>query len=505
MFDIKKLVNAIVNRGDAPMRATESAAQLVRVLPKTEYADVLVEIVKSILKINADTEIPLKERLHTLLHVDERTQTIHQRLSEDFINGIPAAKTHLPSILAYLKELANAYTLCLRIYHGAPVPSLLDTIRLATARGLSHQMHLVLWNSLNYLKSEGDFWLHSYRLYQYAEEMGYEARAIRLYENSPQDTSCEQLLLRGAMLRLAQTDNLSPQEIFATEQLIFGLSDSLYLERSAELEAPVFSINLKAPAPPALLRRGMAGESFRYWSGQPMANQLADIILDMDKEMPQVLANARVQLSRQQWSELCMKLATRWSNGGGAVQRKSERRVESIDVEVHVGFDRCAFLTKVHALAEPDPAAGHWRVRDASSSGLGLSFHGRHDQLALGRILLVRQSDSDVKLGVIRRIAREKSGVTQVGVEVLGQMPIGVALTDPVEPDTDPANGLYITQANSNNGSRCFLLPKQLAANGRELLFSVQGLAYRVRLKALQQAFDDCVNCDFDTLARVDG
>jgi hypothetical protein len=505
MFDLKKLVNSMVNRGEVGTSTAQSATLLVKELPESEYAGALVEIVKSIIKINADTEIPLKERLSTLLYIDERTHTIHHRLSEDFIAGTPSVKSHLPSILAYLKELSSAYLMCLRTYHSAPVPSLLDTIRLANARGLNHQMHLILWNSLNYLKSEGAFWLQGYRLYQYAEEMGYERHAMRLYETSTRDTTCEQLLLRGAMLRLAQTDNLSPLEIVATERLIFGLSDSLHLEKQSQLEAPVFTVNLEAPEAPEPLRRGMVGKGFRYWSAQPMANQLADIMLDMDKGLPPQLSNLRLQMTQQQWNELCLKLSARWSSDGGLSLRRSERQMQNLDVNVHVGFERCAFLVKIQNLASSDSTPDQWRVYDVSSSGLGLSFYGKQvEQFTLGRTLLVKLPDSALKLGIIRRIVREKSGVTRIGIEVLGHSPIGVTLIDPAEPEADPLNGLYITQPNSNNGKRWFLLPKKLAKPGQELVFTVQGLSYRVRLKTPQQTFDDCVHSDFDTLGRVE-
>lgn len=505
MFDFKKLINSMVNRPEEPS-TVQSATQLVKALPQSQYADALVEIVKSIIRINADTEIPLKERLTTLLYIDERTHTIHHRLSEEFIAGKLSHKSHLPSILAYLKELSAAYMMCLRSYHGDPVPALQDEIRLANARGLNHQMHLILWNSLTYLKSEGS-WLQGYRLYQYAEDMGYEHLHLRLYPNSTRDTSCEQLLLCGAMLRLAQTDNLSPPEIVAVERLISGLADSLRLEKhsSSHLEAPVYALNLEAQEPPHILRRGMVGKSFRYWSAKPLSDALAEIMLDMDKGVPPALADTHMKLSPSQWNELCIKLAARWSSDGGLSLRKAERLHHSVEVTVDVGFERCAFLVKVQNMASTDPDAEAWRIYDISATGLGLSYFGnKAATLVLKRIVLVRQPNSAGKVCVIRRIVREKSGATRIGVEQLGHSPIGVSLIDPSQPEADPANGLYITQPNSNNGKRWFLIPKKMASIGQELMFTVQGLSYHIRLKGPQQVFDDCVHSDFDTLGRVE-
>lgn len=505
MFDFKKLVNSMVNRGETASSTLRSATQLVRELPETEYAGALVEIVKSIIKINADSTIPLKERLNTLLYIDERTHTIHHTLSEDFVAGAPTVKAHLPSILAYLKEFSAAYMTCLRLYQEVPVPTLVESIRQANARALNHQMHLILWNSLNYLKSDGTLWQLAYRLYLYAEDQGYERSSMRLYETSTRETSCEQLLLRGGMLRMAQTDNLSPLEIVAVERLIFGLSESLHLEKQSGIEGPVFTINLDATDPPQPLRRGMVGKGYRYWSALPLSDQLADIMLDMDKGLPPALANTRMKMDHQQWNELCVKLAARWSRDGGISMRKAERQMQNIGVSVNVGFDRCAFLVKMQNVSTMEFSPDEWRVHDVSATGLGLSFYGKQiEQFTLGKTLLVRQQENVLKLGIIRRIVREKSGVTRIGIEILGHAPIGVSLIDPSNPEADPLNGLYITQPNSNSGKRWFLLPQKVAIPGQELVFTVQGLSYRVRLKAPQQAFEDCTHSDFDTLGRVE-
>jgi hypothetical protein len=507
MFDFKKLVSSMVHRTEATSKTVQTATQLVKELPANEYAGALVEIVKSIIKINSDTKIPLKERLTTLLYIDERTHSIHHSLSEGFIIGTPSIKSYLPSILAYLKEFSTAYMMCLRLYHSAPVPSLLEDIRLANARGLNHQMHLILWKSLNYLKSEGTLWQHGYKLYQYAEEMGYERFNMRLYDTSTRDTSCEQILLRGAMLRLAQTENLSPQEIVAVERLVFSLADSLRLEKHSNptMDEPVYALNLEVLDPPQPLRRGMVGKSFRYWSAMPVVNQLADIMLDMDKGLPPVLLDTRMKLNQHQWNELCLKLAARWSRDGGLSLRKSERQHHSAEVSVDVGFDRCAFLVKVQYVSSTETEQEEWRIYDVSTTGLGLSYFGKKtEMLALKRILLVRQPNGTLKVGVIRRIVSEKSGVSRIGVEQLGHSPIGVSLINPNQPDTDPVNGLYVTQPNSSSGKRWFLIPKKMASIGQELVFTVQGLSYRIRLKGPQQMFDDCVHSDFDTLGRVE-
>ncbi|RXZ42130.1 PilZ domain-containing protein [Crenobacter cavernae] len=506
MFDLKKLVSSLVNRNGPQSSIAQSATTLVNELPEAEYAGALVEIVKSIAKINAETDISLKERLKTLLYIDERTHVIHEHLCDDFLAGKAGVKSFLPSILAYLQELSKAYSICLKLYQGNPQAVLAADIRLATARALNHQMRLTLWNALSYLNSDGMLWQQGYRFYLSAEEQGCDRLPLKLYESDREETTCEHILLRGAMLQLAQTDNLRPAEIVAVERLLYSLAGCTRFEKQPNLvDEPVFLLNLETPAAPQPMRRGTLGRGVRYWSGQPLANRLADIMLDLDKGLPSILTQTRLRFSENEWVQLCSKLATRWSRDGGLSLRKSERSLQMKSVAVDVGFERIAFLAKVqNAYPSGEDSSEEWRLQDVSQTGMGLNYFGRHlDKLVLGRLLMMREEDGNPRLGVIRRISRENSGNARVGVELFGHSPIGVSLTDPALPDMDPQNGLYITQPNSADGKRWFLLPKGLAEPHRELVLTVQGQSYRIRLKEPLQPFGDSSHSDFDTLARL--
>ncbi|XLM19553.1 PilZ domain-containing protein, partial [Chromobacterium piscinae] len=80
MFDFKSLVTSLLSKNTPASGVAQSATLLVRDLPQAEYFTALVEIIKAISKINADTEISLKERVKTLLYVDDKAADIHQQL-----------------------------------------------------------------------------------------------------------------------------------------------------------------------------------------------------------------------------------------------------------------------------------------------------------------------------------------------------------------------------------------------------------------------------------------
>lgn len=505
MFDFKSLVSSLLTKNSLATGIAQSATMLVRDLPQTEYFTALVEIIKAISKINADTDTPLKERIKTLVYVDDKAHNIHHQLCQDFLAATPGSKNYLPTILAFWHELANAYQICLRLYQAAPNTALETDIRLITARGLHHQMRLIAWNSLRYLKPEGSVWQQGFRFYMQAEEAGVARTPLMLYPDSKVEVSCEQLLLQGCMLYLAQTDNMLHREIIAVDQLMMPLSQGIHLEKQPPIQEPVFVVNLSMPEHPQPILRGMAGKWLRYWSTNDLTSRLADLMFDLDRSVPPVLRALDAKLEREEWLALCEKLAIRWSDDGGKSLRKSERSLHSSAAQVTIGFERAAFAVKIQDIENNSAnSIQEWKVNDISSTGMGLTFVGKSvEQLAIGRIVLVKTESHPLLLGAIRRILRQQNG-TRVGIEILGQNPVGVSLSEPGGNRDQPTTAIYITQPNSRKGQRWFLMPKPLAEPGREQILTAQGKSYLIRLKTPQQEFEDCSNSDFDTLSKVD-
>ncbi|QEL55050.1 PilZ domain-containing protein [Chromobacterium paludis] len=505
MFDFKSLVTSLLSKNTPASSVAQSATLLVRDLPQAEYFTALVEIIKAISKINADTEMSLKERVKTLLYVDDKAASIHQQLCSDYLHSRAGSKGFLPTILAYWHELSTGYQMCLRLQKTSPSPALEMELQLIATRGLHHQMRLLAWNALRYLKPEGNAWQQGFRFYTYAEESGFARTPMALYAHSHQEFSCEQLLLQAGMLHLAQTENMLHKEIIAVDQLLMLICQSIPLEKQPPQEGPVFVYNLSLAEPPQPMLRGMAGKWHRYWSAYEITTRLADLMFDLDTRIPSQLAALDFQLEREEWADLCEKLAIRWSNDGGKSLRKSERSLHSSSANVSIGFERVAFQIKVQDVSPLDnDRADEWRINDISSTGMGLTFIGKAvDQLAIGRLTLVRTESHPPLLGVIRRILRQNNG-TKVGIEILGQTPVGVSLLDPQQPENTPHGAIYITQPNSRQGQRWFLMSKELASPEKELVLTAQGKSYQIKLKDPRREFEDCNHINFDTLAKID-
>ncbi|MDF0605277.1 PilZ domain-containing protein [Neisseriaceae bacterium TC5R-5] len=507
MFDFKSLVSSLIGKNTPASGVAQSATLLVRDLPQAEYFTALVEIIKAVSKINADTEISLKERIKTLIYVDDKAYSIHQQLCQDYLQAKTGSKGYLPTILAYWHEMSTACQICLHLHKGTSNPTQENDLQLITIRGLHHQMRLIVWNSLRYLKPEGSSWQHGFRFYSQAEDGGFARTPIQLYTGSQQEFTCEQLLIQAGMLFLSQTDNMLHREIIAVDQLLMFLSQGTPLEKQAPLEEPIFVYNLSMPEPPQAMLRGMASKWHRYWSVSKISSRLADLMFDLDKRIPSTLTAMNTGLNHQEWALLCEKLAIRWSTDGGKSLRKSERALQTSVARVNIGFERVAFQVKVQNIGNTEndgEKPGDWRINDISSTGMGLTFLGKAvEQLAIGRIVLIKTESHPLLLGIIKRILRQNTD-TKVGIEILGQNPVGVSLLDPEHPETAAATAIYITQPNSRKGQRWFLMPKELTVPNKKLILTAQGKSYQIQLKAPQHEYEDCSNSNFDTLAKID-
>jgi len=234
MFDFKSLVSSLLNKDSPDNDILPSATVMVRDLPQTEYFTATVEIIKAVAKISADPKMTLKERVRTLLYIDEKTHDIQRHLRADYLEQKPGSRHHLPTILAYWHELANAYHICMALAEKSTGISLNDELALVTLRGLNYQKQLITWSALRHLKPEATVWQQAYRFYQYAEIHDFSRTPMRLFESARWEVTAETLLIHGCMIHLAQTDNMLPQEILATDQLLNILCQASKFDPASE-------------------------------------------------------------------------------------------------------------------------------------------------------------------------------------------------------------------------------------------------------------------------------
>ena len=145
-------------------------------------------------------------------------------------------------------------------------------------------------------------------------------------------------------------------------------------------------------------------------------------------------------------------------------------------------------------LAEP---FGH---RDAGGATLEIAAQ----PLKIGTLIgLKPDSNRHFLIGVVRRINKNPSAKTYVGIETLSQTPVPVELhTLPNGKQSTRTDGIYLLEVPEAQQPRTLLLARQEYEQGRILQLKAQNKAYSIRLQQVLEQSDDYSRVSFDVLAR---
>lgn len=514
MFDFKTLIDSMTDRerkrnkgktvsSSSPL--TISATQLVQQLQQEEYFDAHIEIIKAVTRINADVNIPLNERLTTLLYVDERTYPIHKKICNDHFKPENAKKNFIPCILAYINEFARGYQICLEQFIKTPDIKMAQEIVLASLRGLIHHNQQILWYALRHIKPQANTWQQAYLFYQLLENANVHDKPIEIYSSIPEaQVTAIQVLMHSVYLSIANTSNLQINEILQLNYLL-GVNcqqiDLLKLHKQADdLVEPIFMLDLTDDAAPYPYRRGSTKSSCRYWSAQQFAEAMPSLCTTTQAPPPSVyFLNAIPNTASKSWQAFVKKIHSRLTQPE-LEQREAERTFLAEEVFVSTGFNLIAFKAKQNpTLPNIVEKEEYWVMTNISKTGLGLTcFTKAGEGLHIGDLVLVEFTDSLPILGVVRRLLKHLEGSTNIGLEIIASSPIAITLTDNITKKTH--FGLYITHANSKKNKRSLLIPTELATPDRQIQLNTHNQSYNIALKEVVETYNDCSDCDFDTV-----
>jgi hypothetical protein len=504
MFDFKGLLHSLVHRTDLTSTSTQSATWIAKNLPEERFFGTLIEIVKALANTNQDPNVPVKERIKTVLYVDDKAHELHAHLCKDWLEGKSNARNLLPGILAYWEELTTAYALCSEAFISQSIKDkeIEEAIFFVLIRGIHHQMQLIKWNAFRYLEPDETAWHRLYRFFALSTKLNIHRSPLLLYPQSHTPVTCEQLLLRACMLYLAQTENLVAREIQAIDQILEYTGNSLVLQQVVPEDDPVYTLNITQPkAPTIFIDQDIEQQGQIYWSGKGLKEDLQALSKEFRQNIPQRFRSTRDHFSLETWQGLLHKLKIRWSKEAGLTLRRAPREKSDQSIIVHAGFERIAFLMKVKDLQPNiEQNTPDWHLQDISELGCGLNYHGAsYENLGIGKVLLVTIGQSMPKLGVIRRMIRKTNAPSNIGIEWLGSNPLGVTISDPQE-DEVPFPCLYISKAQSLGGETLLFIPPKLALKTQTLEFNAMGKTYKILLRSIRTSFDDCCEVMFEVL-----
>ncbi len=534
MFDFKGLIGALLRRPPAEgIHNLKSATIWVQELPQGDIHQAQAEIVKTVASLNNNTKISVKERVRTILYLDDKAQSLQYSLCQDYLQDAGFGKHYLPTILAFWAEMANAYKTCLRQYSEKPTRFSAQEIPTVVARGLHYYAMQTKWNHLRYLPVDAKNWRNLHRFYQFAEAEGIADLQVKLYPDSPTYTTCTQQYLQPFMLELASPESLLPAQIDMVDHWLDQWVPLITLDKQIRPHRQLFAINLDESKPARKLRRNMVDTKYRYWGTDTLIEKIEQIAEALKQgELPARLGlGERFRLPAG--LDLLETVANRWSREGAGVTRKHERQSLKKNIQVIHGFRetleqlRSPNRTRrfksgghgntgieiiAHTLppapeGEPelfDNGLREWQMENESQYGIGASFNSDFDDsLAVGDLIgLKPEEQARFAIGIVRRIQKTLEGEVYVGIETINQTPILVKLgTDDTTSDGD-IDAIYLPEADNGAIPRCLLIKPDTFEQGKVLHLKAQGKSFTIRLKQPIDVSGDYARTRFAVLAK---
>ncbi len=542
MFDFSGLISAILRKkSDDPVGSLKSATVWVQELPLADVHRAHIEIVRALSSINENKKMPLKERIRVCMYLNEKAQGLQNKLCRDYLAAMDdphaAERNYLQTILAFWDEMAVAYQICIRSFAQDPSTKLWPTIHIITARALHFYAMQAKWAHLRYLPVDGTVWRNLHRLYLFAERENFDKTTIKLFPGSSDETNCLSEYLQPLMLQLANPESLQPLQINQLDQWLDTWAKSLTLERQFRPQRQLYAVNLGDTKPARSLRRNMLGEKYRYWG-------VGLLVVTIEKTIEQLKNGelpARLGLGEDcrlpQCLDLIETVERRWSKKD--VQRKHERTPNVKVVHVVHGLDDIIAQLKPGAKMRRkkkgetigyevmgltvggtpiesdtqgeahlfEPVLEQWIMENESVSGYGVTFTpSAYGGLRIGSLVgLKPEKAPHFLIGVVRRMNKNPSSKTYVGIETLCQTPIPVelhALPSGDKPAGPHTEAIYLLEMPQAQIARSLLLPCTSAHLGHLMQLKAQGKTYTIRLQKILEDNPDYCRVSFDVLAR---
>ncbi|XZG71173.1 hypothetical protein ACTSKR_04700 [Chitinibacteraceae bacterium HSL-7] len=484
MFDLKGLIRAMFTREQNDgIRSLKSATVFMQELPQSDVLRAHVEIVKALRQLNSDGRISLKERLRTVPYLDEKARPLQAHLVDichgKLIDDNVSVQHALPSMLAYWRQMGNAYRLTLKqaLHAGRPVDRELQLFALRAIHFFNHE---VLWACLRYMEVDPKTWRSLNWLYEFAEEHAFVTIALQPYSDA-EVTDIRREYLQAAMLVLAQPERMRVEQIELAAQWLKRWSGKIELEKMIRPNQQLFAINLAGSLPPKRLRRDMVGDQWRYWFTEALVLHMRDTIAQLASGVPASQFGFPEESATPEGIAFMAQLTGCWARDTPLPSRRHERVHAKKRIRVTRGFDDV--IGRLRSGATVSAAnAETWEVANESTGGLGVNLSGnRSDGLRVGEIVGIEHADNGrVMIGVIRRITQKRDGQIDIGIQSLVTNPLLVELK--AQAGAGSFFGVYAPENNALAQQRMLLVPHACFAADSEMDLSAQGKTYRIRL-----------------------
>ncbi|WP_417067573.1 hypothetical protein [Niveibacterium terrae] len=328
----------------------------------------------------------------------------------------------------YADMLAGRYAELLQILEelASPPAGLLTEVVVRLMRVCCVAQKL---DALHYTPCEPAHWALLGRAWRLAEAHGVGKRPVRIRINRPTETTFETEYLRSVALASAALEELDEAQIDQTARLIHYVLPSLRLDPHPNSTALLWINPAQGTAPASMTRLPDTPPSGALYFGSGGA---VATLTEMEKLMREGMIPTAIGLEGQgaalRFPPLLRHLIRHWS--GQAPVRRHRRYPLTGKIRVLNGVE--ALTDQLGG--EVSPQVALWDQIDASMQGVGAEVPSTEAaNLLVGTMLGLHSEEGDHWIvGVLRRLSRQKSGTTRIGIELLSWRPLSARADDGV-------------------------------------------------------------------------
>lgn len=441
-------------RVDHPMATMKKARQLVVEMLGHDSFRVLEESASWLDSINRTEGFKLDYRLELIDLLDRGAKHHQARLAQEYLEAPRLQKSYESRLwnacFGFWKMLGTAYLHCIEQFQAgsAGAGAMKKDLALVVGRALRALTVQLKWVLLRYGLIEERIWRDVGRAYLFAESQGFTTQRAAIYPGPHGESSVHEEFLKALMLVMSAPDSLSPTRIHIAERTVahFGSRFSLQEKPAARCG---FCFDFSMPKPPARAGKdAAAGPGVRFFGPGDAAPALRHLMLEIEEKdaVPDDF-NLGKKFDKALVQPVLAHLEQYWADRPPV--RGAPRSELATRITVLPGFSGIVrwiqAVMDASSLEFSDPeAAESWIVFNMSEGGYGAIVpQVKGDWLKIGVLLGLRpETAAGCRIGVVRRVTRDKYDQRRVGIQALGTVAVPVMLAPAAGPGVvTPAAG----------------------------------------------------------------
>lgn len=483
-----------------------SGMRLGKPNPQNE-CDSLKALVDALTAFGAKAEPFSRERLKTLMRLDESSQGLQRSLGRKYLEGVdePAESRDalLKTVAALSAQLANGYRgLCREIVAKRDGGVGRKYLPLVVARTLNYLAAAVKWGYFRQEEVQPAMWKRLHKFHLFAESTGFAGAQISLA--SGRVTTCADEYIRILLLDMVRPAGLKPFQIELAAGWLEEWAPLVKLEKSCDTGSHLHCVDLLSGSGAKKLVEGMKSDNLRCWGMADLYVHIRKLRVDLAQgEDMDGLQVEGVPATAQDCMTLLDHLSKHWIRPKSA---RSQERIPSANkvVEMACGVD--AVRSCLHSGAgevgdEEGVPIEHWAVENESAGGYGLLEAKPPEKPEFGKLVCVKQAGDTGRweVGVVRW-KKESSGPPTLGIEKLSEDPKHVELCLADEADSARISAVFLPKWYDREVDSSLILQAPDYAAGSLLDMHYRNNVFRIRLTEVVDVTEEWVRVKFDLL-----